>query len=121
MSSSAFYDDYVGRQLNAGVNERHTAILGKLRKCGLRRGDRVLEIGTGVGTLTGLVAAEIGPEGALSGIDLSPASIEAAKKRLAHFKNLTLLAGDALEIVVPGTFDVVVLPDVIEHIPLERH
>ncbi len=78
MDLKAFYDEYVGRQLAVGVNERHHAILRWLRRFGLCRGDRVLEIGCGVGTLTGLIASAIGPEGFLLAVDLSPKSIEAA-------------------------------------------
>jgi trans-aconitate 2-methyltransferase len=120
MDSRAFYDDYVGRQTAAGVNERHHAILGWLRRFGLASGQRVLEIGCGVGTLTQLLAAEL-TDGSLVAVDLSPKSIEAARERLAAFGNVRLEAGDILEMDVAGPFDVIVLPDVIEHIPLELH
>ena len=53
--------------------------------------------------------------------DLSPKSIEAAKIRLSSFRNIRYAAGDVLEIEIEGVFDVVVLPDVIEHIPIESH
>jgi SAM-dependent methyltransferase len=81
----------------------------------------VLEIGCGVGTLTQLLAAALDGGGSVFAIDLSPRSIEAARARLAAFANVRLTVGDALETPIEGPFDVVVLPDVIEHIPLERH
>lgn len=121
MDSKTFYDKYADRQLAAGVNKRHHAILAWLRRFGLQEADRVLEIGSGVGTLTGLIAAELNDRGSIVGVDLSPRSIDEAKARLAGFKGLELLAGDVLEVEVPGQFDVVVLPDVIEHIPLQSH
>jgi trans-aconitate 2-methyltransferase len=121
MDSEAFYDEYVGRQLSVGVNERHHAILAWLQRFGMRPGQRVLEIGCGVGTLTGLIGRELGADGSLIGVDLSSKSIEAARARLGGLRNTEFLAGDILELEIEGTFDVVVLPDVIEHIPLELH
>lgn len=116
-----FYDDYVGRQLAVGVNDRHRAILRWLQRFGLRADHRVLEIGCGVGTVTQLIAEELGPRGSLIALDLSPRSVEVATARLTGFANVRLLAGDVLESEIAGPFDVVVLPDVIEHIPLETH
>lgn len=121
MDSRAFYDDYVDRQAAVGVNERHRRILGWLRRFGLRADQRVLEIGCGIGTVTELLAEELGQGGSVLGLDLSPRSIEAARERLAGRSNVRLEAGDVLEMDVEGTFDVVVLPDVVEHIPLEHH
>jgi cyclopropane fatty-acyl-phospholipid synthase-like methyltransferase len=121
MDSRAFYDKYVGRQLAIGVNERHYAILRWLERFGLRPGDRVLEIGCGVGTLSGLIAGVIGPEGSLLAVDLSSKSIEAARERLSMLGNTRFEAGDILELLIRDRFDVVVLPDVIEHIPLKLH
>ena len=121
VDSRAFYDKYVDRQLSAGVNARHHLILRWLNRFGLQANDRVLEIGCGVGTLTGLMAAGLGSQGSILGVDLSPRSIDAARGRLAEFDRVQLLAGDILEVEIAGQFDVVVLPDVIEHIPSELH
>ena len=121
MDSRAFYDKYVDRQLRVGVNERHEGILASLRRFGMKCGQHVLEIGSGVGTLTGLIAEELGPEGSLVGVDLSPKSIEVAGEKLASFANTSMLVGDILEMDFQESFDVIVLPDVIEHIPLESH
>ena len=121
MDSRAFYDDYVDRQLAVGVNSRHRCILEWLGRFGMVAGQDVLEIGSGVGTLTGLLAQAIGPDGSVVGVDLSEKSIEAARDRLASFSNLDLRAADVLELDLESRFDVVVLPDVLEHIPLELH
>ncbi len=72
MGSRSFYDEYVSRQLAVGVNERHHAILHWLLRFGLRHANRVLEIGCGVGTPTGLIADAIGPEGALASSASAP-------------------------------------------------
>jgi trans-aconitate 2-methyltransferase len=116
-----FYDDYVGRMVAVGINDRHHAIAGWLRHFGLRPGHRVLEIGCGVGTLTHLLADAVGQSGSIMATDLSPKSIEAARGRLSGFHNIQYAAGDVLEIEIDGVFDVVVLPDVIEHIPIASH
>jgi cyclopropane fatty-acyl-phospholipid synthase-like methyltransferase len=121
MDSRTFYDEFVGRQTAVGVNERHRAIVAWLRRFGLRPTHSVLEIGCGVGTVTQLLAAEVRHGGSVLGVDLSPKSIEAARERLAAFPHARVETGDAIEMDVGGPFDVVVLPDVIEHIPLELH
>jgi 2-polyprenyl-3-methyl-5-hydroxy-6-metoxy-1,4-benzoquinol methylase len=120
-SIADFYDDYVDRQVAAGINERHQSILRFLARFGLLPHHRVLELGAGIGTLTGLLAERLTPNGSLVAIDLSPRSIVVAKERLARFTNVEFVVGDALEIELARQFDVVVLPDVIEHIPLELH
>jgi trans-aconitate 2-methyltransferase len=121
MDSRAFYDDYVDRQAAVGVNERHRAILAWLRRFGLQGHHRVLEIGCGIGTVTGLISEEVRAAGSVLAVDLSPRSIAAASERLAACTNVRLEAADVLEMVLDETFDVVVLPDVIEHIPSDRH
>lgn len=117
---AAFYDEFVDRQTRVGVNRRHQAILGWLKRFGMRPDSRVLEIGCGVGMLTRLLAEAL-PEGSVLGTDLSPKSIAAAEERLAPLGNVELVVGDAIEVAIDERFDVVVLPDVIEHIPLESH
>ncbi|MBZ0205151.1 MAG: class I SAM-dependent methyltransferase [Flavobacteriales bacterium] len=114
-----YYDGYVGRQVNAGVNERHHRIRDLTVLHGLRDGMNVLEIGCGVGTLTGLLLKEI-PGGRLTATDLSPASVDQARMRLGERSNLVLVAGDSTVKVPEGPFDMIILPDVLEHIPFER-
>lgn len=121
MDSAAFYDDYVDRQMAVGVNQRHREITRWLGEAGLRPTDRILEIGCGIGTLTGLLAEQVAAGGEVVAVDLSPRSIDVARRRLSGCPHVTLRAGDALELELPGKFGVVVLPDVIEHIPLELH
>lgn len=116
-----FYDDFTDRQLAVGVNDRHRQIAAAMKRAGWRDGQRVLEIGAGIGTLTELLLEGIGPTGLLHATDLSPKSIEVARTRLGLRPNLEVSAGDVLTLELDRTFDVIVLPDVIEHIPLELH
>jgi cyclopropane fatty-acyl-phospholipid synthase-like methyltransferase len=121
VDARSFYDDYVARQEKVGVNARHHSIMGWLRRSGLRPGHRVLEIGCGVGTLTELLAEDLEPGGSIVALDFSLKSIEGARERLARFNHVRLVVGDVLDVELDGRFDVVVLPDVIEHIPIEQH
>ncbi|MDR1372672.1 MAG: class I SAM-dependent methyltransferase [Dysgonamonadaceae bacterium] len=79
---------------------------------------RILE--TGCGT-AGVLAAflEAGCQGA--GVDINENSINYAKRRLADHKNIILITKDIykidLEKDLHGKFDIIVLKDVIEHIP----
>ena len=116
-----FYDDYVDLELATGINDRHHSIMRWVRRAGLRPGHQVLEIGCGIGQLTELLAKVVGDGGSVLAMDLSPRSVEVAGRRLTGFPNVRLVAGDVLETEIEGTFDVVVLPDVIEHIPIEGH
>ncbi|MCB9170918.1 MAG: glycosyltransferase [Flavobacteriales bacterium] len=117
---SRYYDDYAGRQVAVGVNERHRRIMGWLAKAGSHARSRVLEIGCGVGTQTELMA-QVVTEGRILAIDISPKSVEIARKRLAGRSQVEFIAGDILELALQGPFDLIVLPDVLEHIPKADH
>lgn len=115
-----YYDALVDRQVAVGTNERHAAIARWLRQFGLEPYHRVLEIGCGVGTLTELVARQI-PRGQLLAFDISPASIQVAAARLQRYRQVDVRCGDYLDAELSGEFDVILLPDVLEHIPASRH
>jgi trans-aconitate 2-methyltransferase len=121
MSIRDYYDDFATRQLRVGVNERHRSIHRSLRRFGLQRGSRVLEIGCGIGTVTGLIARTVGDAGSVVAVDLSEKSVDVARRRLERHANVELIAGDVVEVALDRRFDVVVMPDVLEHIPIEDH
>jgi trans-aconitate 2-methyltransferase len=116
----AYYDEYVERQLRVGVNKRHHSILEKLKKSGLQSTNHVLEIGCGIGTFTSLLIREVS-SGQVVSMDISGASIRYANDHNTH-ANLKFIHADAANHDF-GTqlFDVIVLPDVLEHIPIELH
>lgn len=121
MNAKDYYDGYAARQVRVGINERHRAIQRWLKQFGLRPGMDVLEVGCGVGTQTELIAADLRDQGRLLAVDLSPRSIDLARARLSGRANVEFLAADAVELDLDRVFDVIVMPDVIEHIPLEGH
>ena len=98
------------------MNERHRRIMDWLTKAGLGATSRVLEIGCGVGTQTELIAGVV-TGGHVMANDISPKSVESARQRTAHLRNVDFLVGDIVELRVDGSFDFIVLPDVLEHIP----
>lgn len=117
-----FYDDFSVKQVDAGISKRNIKIQYWAEKFGLKPTDKVLEIGCGIGTQTELLAQYL-LHGKVTAIDISPKSIAFAKQRLQAHKNVELLTGDITQMNVDalGKFNVIVLPDVIEHIPLELH
>lgn len=76
--------------------------------------ERVLDVGCGVGALAYSIATRAGA--AVVGIDIVPRSIHTAQARHAH-PNIQYVVGDALVAVPQGVFDVVVLSNVLEHLP----
>ena len=116
----SFYDAFAEKQVRTGINLRHRRIMDWLRAFGLKDGMRILEIGCGVGTQTALLADAV-PNGMLLANDISPVSVEHARKRLNGRKQVQFLVGDIVQLPVEGTFDLIVLPDVLEHIPLGDH
>lgn len=117
----SYYNEYVVRQKKIGVNSRHKSIANKLTQNGFQSGVNLLEIGCGIGTFSGLLP-QINGKGKNLCIDISDESIKEAKKIYSAEKSLTFQCANAVEHDFGNQiFDVIVLPDVIEHIPLEFH
>ena len=115
-----FYDKYSSRQQRAGVNKRHESIFSLLKEKGLKPNDKVLELGCGIGTFTSLIIPYL-KQGEVLALDISDKSIEIAKQTYES-PNTDFIAADATTFDFEGkTFDVIVLPDVLEHIPIKLH
>ncbi|MBD3628086.1 class I SAM-dependent methyltransferase [Cyclobacterium sp.] len=116
-----FYDEYANNQIRIGVNSRHLSIIDKLIRSGLKPHHRVLEIGCGIGTVSHLIAKKT-PKGSVLAVDISPKSIDQARKTWSNLTNLTFEVSDMKGFQKEGdTFDFIVLPDVLEHIPVSDH
>ncbi len=115
-----WYNTFSEKQVATGTNLRHYAIFNKLIDSGLRKNHSVLEIGCGIGTLTKLVYGFL-KKGELVATDISDESIEIAKKRMPPSKRINFLVTDMKDFSYPKKFDFIVLPDVLEHIPIEQH
>jgi trans-aconitate 2-methyltransferase len=115
-----WYNDFSTSQKVTGVNLRHFTIANKLISLGLKPNSTVLEIGCGIGTLTGLIANKTN-KGALIATDISDESIRIAKERLSEYKHVDFIVSDMSDFNLKKTFDFIVLPDVMEHIPVDQH
>ncbi len=80
----------------------------------VRPGERVLDIGCGLGAVAYDVAKRKGAH--VVGIDLDANSIALACERYAH-PNVEYIEGDVMEDLPDGAFDVVILSNVLEHLP----
>jgi trans-aconitate 2-methyltransferase len=117
---SSWYNRYSERQLETGVNLRHYTIINELIGAGLKRDSRVLEIGCGVGTLTGLMLKYV-RRGRIVSTDISDESVEIARKLYAGTGRAEFIATDMKDFSYPAKFDFIVLADVLEHIPTGQH
>ncbi|MCG3166772.1 MAG: Ubiquinone biosynthesis O-methyltransferase [Bacteroidia bacterium] len=115
-----FYNNFSEEYTKLGLNRRHRLILKKLIAAGLQKNHRVLEIGCGVGQVTGLMSDYLS-NGMVVACDISPEGIELAKKIHRKRGNIQFTVSDMTDFKHDVTFDFVVLPDVIEHIPVENH
>jgi trans-aconitate 2-methyltransferase len=116
-----FYDNFSSRQSWAGINNRHLSIQFHLEKAGLKKNHKVLEVGCGIGTVSHLILRTLSGNGTLHAIDISPKSIALAKELNARYSNAIFEVLDLTKETIDDKFDIVVLPDVIEHIPFELY
>jgi len=73
-------------------------------------GERVLDVGCGPGATTLPYAAAVGPQGHVTGIDISEPMLAVARQRVAEqgLTNVTLILGDAqVHPLPPASFDLV--------------
>ena len=76
-----FYDGHAKEiQQHVGVNIRHRSIMQRLRRAGLHKDHRVLEIGCGIGTLTSLLAKYVSV-GTIHAVDISEGAVQIAQDR----------------------------------------
>ncbi|MCO4806522.1 MAG: class I SAM-dependent methyltransferase [Flavobacteriales bacterium] len=115
-----FYDGYSDRQQSAGINRRHWSIDQWLVRFGLQDDQNVLEIGCGVGTMTKLLCDRV-VNGRILANDISAKSVELARAELSNYKNVEFIVGDMVRLDIDEKFDVILLPDVLEHIPISDH
>ncbi|MBP6978309.1 MAG: class I SAM-dependent methyltransferase [Bacteroidales bacterium] len=117
---AGFYDDYAQIQQKTGTNLRHYYLFSRLKKAGLKRHHHVLEVGCGIGTLTRLIHRYV-KHGKVVAVDISEKSIASARKRFGNASRIEFMVSDMQSFIYPDNFDFIVLPDVLEHIPIEQH
>lgn len=83
-------------RLNAAT-DRQLAEVGDvlLGSLAARPGERILDLGCGGGTTTLAIAAAVGPEGRVTGVDISPDLVALARSRAAALETVSILEADA--------------------------
>jgi ubiquinone/menaquinone biosynthesis C-methylase UbiE len=85
---------------------------------GARPGDRALDVGCGTGYLSRRLAAVVGPEGAVLGVDPSGSLLERARRLAPRNCSYTLGVAESLD-AADGSFDAVATCLMIHHLPAE--
>jgi trans-aconitate 2-methyltransferase len=117
---AAFYDDYVELQDDSGINDRVYGLYEKMLGHGLQSHSHVLELGCGIGTLTYLIAKKV-KKGTIESVDISPKSIDLAKRKLKQ-QNINLHTHDVVHYIPKkSSYDFITLFDLIEHVPITEH
>ena len=95
----AAHYDAMNIVMTAGVWRHWQAVF--RRQCGVREGDRVLDVGCGTAELSLLMADLVGPQGHVTGVDISEGMLEIGRRKVAaagRGDRVTLLHGDALRL-----------------------
>lgn len=106
----ASYYDEMNETMSMGmIVGWHKFMLGKL---GHIEGKRCIDIGTGTGEIAFMVAERAGPEGDVTGVDITPKMLEYAQSKMAERglpKPVKFVVGDALNLESFGNdeFDIV--------------
>jgi arsenite methyltransferase len=86
----------------------------------LERGERVLDLGSGAGTDALVASRMVGPEGRVTGIDMTPEMLDKARHSAAEMgaRNVEFVDSEAEALPFPDAiFDVVISNGVIDLIP----
>jgi len=90
---------------------------------GIKKGDHVLDLGSGAGNDCFVARTLVGEEGRVTGLDFTDAMLEKAALNLKKtgFRNIDYIKGDIEEIPLPdNTFDVVISNCVLNLVPDKR-
>ena len=120
---SAYYDklwdEYEHKKLSK-PNSRHRTIFKNLKKAGLKSNSTVLEIGCGIGSVSGLIINYL-TAGFFTGADISSQTIEFLQKKYSDREKTDFVVTDMIDFTYGKKFDFIIFPDVLEHIPIEVH
>jgi SAM-dependent methyltransferase len=114
------FDDRIVRQLEQAYKSADTVRRRELVRAALdaQPGDRILDVGCGPGFFELELAAEVGDQGSVTGVDVSPASIAVAQAKAEGHANLAFHEAEAT--ALPGgdaEFDRAFSVQVLEYVP----
>ncbi len=85
-------------------------------RAGIRPGAKVADVGCGPGALLPVLAAAVGSEGQVIGVDSDPAAVAAAREYTSGIEGISVLEGTAERTgLEPGSLDVVTMRHVLAH------
>jgi 2-polyprenyl-3-methyl-5-hydroxy-6-metoxy-1,4-benzoquinol methylase len=117
-AKAAFFDEQVHAEWAAqayGMQEK-TKLRNLFDVTGTLSGLRLLEPGCGTGRLTEVLAAKVGPHGSVVAIDISPAMVIEARRKLNGYKNVEIFIGAVEEQVGDiGKFHLIICHQVFPH------
>jgi arsenite methyltransferase len=117
--SQLVFDDSVTRQLESlyrtgDMQRRRRLVRAAL---GARAGARILDVGCGPGFYVAELLDEVGPEGSVVGVDLSPQMLAVAARRCQGRGNVEFHQGDATSLPVEDAgFDAALSVQVLEYV-----
>jgi arsenite methyltransferase len=123
MTGGQSFDDAASRKVEAVyqtpdvIAQRHRT----LTALEPREGEHILDIGAGPGLLIADMAAIVGPEGHVTGLEISDGMLAVARRRFASMPiadRITLVKGDAVALPFPdASFDAATSTQVYEYVP----
>jgi arsenite methyltransferase len=117
--SQLVFDEDAARQIEDLYRTRDAIRRRELARAalGARPGERVLDAGCGPGFYCVEIADEVGPDGAVVGVDGSAAMLALAERRCAGRANIALREGDVLALPVEdASFDAAICVQVLEYV-----
>lgn len=117
----SFYEEFAGHFLDdvIGGNERVREQIRFFARAIPESTKSVLIVGCGAGQAAHAVATRIAPHSRVLALDLSTEAVRIARAVFPH-PRIEYRPGDAFEAVPETGWDVILLPDVFEHIPTSR-
>jgi demethylmenaquinone methyltransferase/2-methoxy-6-polyprenyl-1,4-benzoquinol methylase len=96
--------DRMNTLMTAGMDGRWRRAA--VRAANLSKGGTALDVACGTGKLTAALAAKVGPEGRVEGVDLSPAMLDEARRAFGSMPGVEFVLGNALSLpVADRSFD----------------
>jgi protein-L-isoaspartate O-methyltransferase len=89
------------------------------RDAGIGAGQRVLDVGAGVGDVSMIAARLVGSAGEVVGVERDAGSVARARERVAAagFRNVSFTQGDVTDLAMDGPFDAAVGRMILSHVP----